>query len=207
LAPAHLADSGHRAHSVSAVVIRDLLPGRHGDLGPGAVHLAGARVSGQLNLADVHGQARLTLRGCHLADPVPASEAHLLRFVLADCHLPGLHADGLRVDGDVVMRGAVITDSRPEGLVRLPGARIGGTMDGTSLNAPGGPVLDLEHATTPGPGYRRTCCAPARRTATPTTTGRSFSTGSPMPPCPRRERAGGGGCTGYRLRLGQVECW
>ncbi len=91
----------------------------HGELS--AVRLPGARISGQLNL-----------NGAELANQAG----------------PALIADGLQVDGGLVLaEGFTATGHCERGAVRLPGAHIGGqlNLDGAQLINNAGPALIGDH--------------------------------------------------------------
>ncbi|PZS20558.1 MAG: hypothetical protein DLM60_08540, partial [Pseudonocardiales bacterium] len=91
----------------------------HGELG--AVRLPGAHITGQLNL-----------NGAELTNQAG----------------PALIADGLRVDGGLVLaEGFTATGHYARGAVRLPGAHISGqlNLDGVALVNPAGPALIGDH--------------------------------------------------------------
>ncbi|MGH3546958.1 MAG: hypothetical protein ACRDQU_02305 [Pseudonocardiaceae bacterium] len=91
----------------------------HGELG--AVRLPGAHITGQLNL-----------NGAELTNQAG----------------PALIADGLRVDGGLVLaEGFTATGHYARGAVRLPGAHISGqlNLDGATLVNPAGPALIGDH--------------------------------------------------------------
>jgi adhesin HecA-like repeat protein len=150
---------------VRAQLLVELLTGRTGpkDARPRAVKLAGARVTGMLDLEAAALACPLTLRGCSFAEAVNLDEAHAPAVRLPGCHLPGLTAKqletrgnleldhgftassgvdlrGARIGGDVVIAGATI-----RGEVVLHGACVGGSVrfDGTTVTNPGGIALDM----------------------------------------------------------------
>jgi hypothetical protein len=118
----------------------------------GAVRLADAHISGQLNLS----HAKLTNQ---------AGRA--------------LISEHLRVDSDMFVEGFTATGHSPDGAVRLADAHISGQLNLSHANLanPAGPVLDLEDATAKhlflpaqvicphGAAKRASCGAPARQLA------------------------------------------
>jgi uncharacterized protein YjbI with pentapeptide repeats len=111
-----------------------------------ALRLAGARITGALNLqyADVDHAVRLS--DCFFEDVPVLYAARLRQLNLRGSALPGLDAATLRVDGVLRMSGCLF-----EGPVRLGGAQISGAlfMDGAAIDEPppGQPALQLNHVT------------------------------------------------------------
>jgi uncharacterized protein YjbI with pentapeptide repeats len=111
-----------------------------------ALRLAGARITGALNLqyADVDHAVRLS--DCFFEDVPVLYAARLRQLNLRGSALPGLDAATLRVDGVLRMSGCLF-----EGPVRLGGAQISGAlfMDGAAIGEPppGQPALQLNHVT------------------------------------------------------------
>ncbi|MFH9731573.1 membrane-associated oxidoreductase [Streptomyces sp. NPDC017260] len=132
--------------TVRAVVLRTLLldgPRQGGEVA--ALNLAGARVTGPLELQYATVDHPVRLRHCHF-DDVPRLYAARLRDVnLSESVLPGLIAHALRVEG--VLR---LTRARFGGMVRLGGAEITSSLylESTEIHAPDteGPVLQLNQA-------------------------------------------------------------
>jgi hypothetical protein len=148
------AEHGHSwgpERSVRAEVIRRLLlGGRSADGEIASLRLAGVRVTGRLDL--IHATVPYAIRfwNCFF-DQAPNLYALRVRQLnFSRCHLPGLDAATIRVDG--VLR---ITGSRIPGPVRLGGAQICGAffLDGADLGeqspdqAERDPILQLNHAT------------------------------------------------------------
>ncbi|GLY89689.1 hypothetical protein [Actinoallomurus iriomotensis] len=137
--------------SVRAEVIRRLLVnGRPADGEIASLRLAGVRVTGRLDLRHATVPYAVRFWNCRF-DHAPNLYAMRIRQLnFSQCHLPGLDAATIRVDG--VLR---ITGSRIPGAVRLGGARISGAffLDKADLgeersdDAERDPVLQLNHAT------------------------------------------------------------
>jgi hypothetical protein len=133
------------ARTVRAEVLRELLisgpaplPGHIGGL-----RLAGARVTGPLDLA--HGRLDLPFAflECWFDEPIDLSAARTRAVVIRDCRMPGLRADGLHTDGDLDLRGALCTAE-----LDLTDARIGGslTLSRAQLANPGDVALRIDGA-------------------------------------------------------------
>ncbi|WP_447037322.1 membrane-associated oxidoreductase [Streptomyces sp. DSM 118878] len=147
-APGPDADWGP-ARTVRAEVLRALLLGGAATEGNTPVlRVTGARVSGVLDLQYAEIAAPIHLKACLFEDVPELYRAQLRPLSLSRCHLPGLHAIALRVDGSLRM-----PDCRVLGPVRLGGARIAGgvTLYGAHLGERGvnldEPVLALNHVT------------------------------------------------------------
>ena len=137
--------------SVRAEVIRKLLlSGRSVDGEIASLRLAGVRVTGGLDLRHATVPYAIRFWNCSF-DQAPNLYALRVRQLnFSRCHLPGLDAATIRVDG--VLR---ITGSRIPGAIRLGGARISGAffLDNADLGeehpdtAERDPILQLNHAT------------------------------------------------------------
>ncbi|MFF7486263.1 membrane-associated oxidoreductase [Streptomyces luteogriseus] len=144
--PARGADWGPE-RTVRAAVVRALLlsaPQEDGETA--ALRLAGARITGVLNLqyADIDHAVRLS--ECFFENVPVLYAARLRQLNLRGSVLPGVDAATLRVDG--VLR---MSDCLFDGPVRLGGAQISGAlfMDGAEIDEPptGQPALQLNHVT------------------------------------------------------------
>ncbi|WP_405846077.1 membrane-associated oxidoreductase [Streptomyces sp. NBC_01518] len=141
-----LGDDWGPERSVRAEVLRALL--LNGPQEPGEIaslNLAGARITGRLDLQYATIDHPVRLRYCHF-DDVPRFYACRLRELnFGDSALPGLTAHAMRVDG--VLR---LTRSRFRGVVRLAGAKVAGSlyMESAEIIAPDAeePVLQLNQA-------------------------------------------------------------
>ncbi|MFJ7067785.1 membrane-associated oxidoreductase [Streptomyces sp. NPDC101115] len=134
--------------TVRAEVLRALLLG-----GPlqeteiPALRLAGARITGTLDLAHGTIEHALHLNDCYFEDTPLLYAARLRQLNLSGSVLPGLAAATVHVEGMVQL-----SDCRFGGLVRLGGARIEGAlfMNGCDISPPDTsewPALRLGHAT------------------------------------------------------------
>jgi hypothetical protein len=141
------------ARSIAAGDLRDLLRGRLvTDPDPRGLRLRAVRIRGRLDLDNLTTTIKLTLLDCLLDEGITAGAAHLPGLSLQRCLLihssePALHADELRTDARISLRGSIIVTSTAEGAVRMLGAQIGGAMDcsGTTIMNRSGPALHGEH--------------------------------------------------------------
>ncbi|WP_330344000.1 membrane-associated oxidoreductase [Streptomyces longwoodensis] len=110
-----------------------------------ALDLAGARVTGRLDLQYATVEHPVRLRHCHFAEPLRCYAARLRELNLSESALPGLVAHAVHVEG--VLR---LTRTRCTGVVRLGGTRVGGSLylEGAQVLAPDAeePVLQLNQA-------------------------------------------------------------
>jgi len=160
--------------SIRATVIRDILRGKlASDSDPRGIELRGARIDGYLDLRHIPAAVPLSLETCYLASgadfsyaelkSVDLSHCRIRGLVLRDTHVsgqlaasgatvssaigPALHADGLRVDGDLVLNdGFTATGVGATGTVRLLGAYVGGqlAMSGAMISNHTGPALHAD---------------------------------------------------------------
>ncbi|WP_228122215.1 hypothetical protein [Saccharothrix syringae] len=137
---------------VRAELIRDLLLGRHGELDPRGVLIAGVRVLGLLDLDRVTAVTGLALVGSALPDGFTCRHASLPELALDESLVSGVFAVGLLIEGGLFLRGAVVRSDGEAGGVRLSGAHIGGAavFDGGELVNSSGPALSAEHLRTEG---------------------------------------------------------
>ncbi|MEU7413758.1 membrane-associated oxidoreductase [Streptomyces sp. NPDC042638] len=132
--------------TLRAEVLRALLldgPRQDGEIP--SLNLAGARITGRLDLQYATVDHPVRLRHCHFDEAPRCYAARLRELNLSESVLPGLVAHAVQVDG--VMR---LTRARCHGVVRMGGARITGSLylEGAHVAAPGGeePVLQLNQA-------------------------------------------------------------
>jgi hypothetical protein len=131
--------------TVRADVLRALLTGPPPDGAPvPALRVTGARVTGTLDLRDAVVTAPVVLRGCRFDAAPDLDSARTSRLRLTGSTLPGLHAPGLRVDGDLHLDGCRVT-----GGIRLDGARVEGTanLENAVLTNPGATAVTALAAT------------------------------------------------------------
>ncbi|MFF9910239.1 membrane-associated oxidoreductase [Streptomyces sp. NPDC013457] len=130
--------------TVRAEVIRTLLLGDPSEPGEvPALHLAGARIAGVLNLqyAEIPHPVRLTACRFEQAPQFHGTQTSLLD--LSSSYLPALRATAIRVDD--VLR---LTGCRIPGSLQLGSAQVTGGifLDRARLGADGGPALELSRA-------------------------------------------------------------
>jgi hypothetical protein len=126
---------------VRARLLYELLTGRSGpeNARPRALRLAGARISGTLDLEAATLTFPLTLSDCFFEEPVGLRQAQTLAIRLSGSQLPGLDAEQLATRNDLELDEAAI-----QGEVNLLGARIGGSLQlsGATLDNPDGTALN-----------------------------------------------------------------
>ncbi|MFI0348903.1 hypothetical protein [Actinomadura sp. 9N407] len=127
------------------------------------IKIAGARITGRLDLESRTLPRSLLLRACHLQHAPNLDEASASTIRLPGCHLPGLSARQLRTTGDVELNDGFTAN----GEVDLLGAHIGGkmTFSGATLRNPGGRSLNADRLTAVVAGLTgliKRCPLPAR---------------------------------------------
>ncbi|MEU2063308.1 membrane-associated oxidoreductase [Streptomyces sp. NPDC013455] len=132
--------------TLRAEVLRTLLldgPRQDGEIA--SLSLAGARITGRLDLQYATIDHPVRLRHCRFEQAPRCYAARLREFNLSESALPGLVAHAVQVDG--VLR---LTRARCHGVVRLGGARIAGSLylEGAEVDVPDAeePVLQLNQA-------------------------------------------------------------
>ncbi|MFF3595263.1 oxidoreductase [Kitasatospora indigofera] len=105
--------------TVRAEVLRALLLGGSA----GRLRLAGALITGELDLADSTVGGTITLEGCRFERPVVLRGASMRSTGLIDCWIPGLDGWLLQVDGNLFFQ-----DSTIEGRLTLTRAHITGEL-------------------------------------------------------------------------------
>ena len=140
-----LASSTDPGLRVRAAVVRELLLGRCGGVDPRGVRIRGARIVGALDLEHVTAVARLVLIECVL-DRVNLSRTVLPQLVLTGSRAAAINADGIQVDGDLLLSQTRISGTGAMGALCLPNARITGILDlqEAEVSNDSGPAL---HAT------------------------------------------------------------
>nr|WP_202529198.1 membrane-associated oxidoreductase [Streptomyces sp. SID486] len=144
--------------TVRARVLRALLlAGPRQDGETASLSLAGARVTGRLDLQYATVDHPVRLRHCHFEEAPRFHAARLRELNLSESFLPGFVGHALQADG--VVR---LTRTRCHGVLRLGGARIGGSLylESARVSAPDAeePVLQLNQSAVGGdlwaPGLR-----------------------------------------------------
>jgi hypothetical protein len=121
---------------------------------PRSLRLAGARIVGTLDLEAARLPCPVLLLGCWFEEPVNLIEASVPALRLPGCHLPGLRAAQLTVDGNLELNDGFTAD----GEVNLLGAHVGGHLvcSGATLASRQRPALNGERITV---GQSMTCNA------------------------------------------------
>lgn len=136
--------STDQASDVRAVVIRDLLRGKYTDQpDPRGVRLRGARILGELDLADVRTEIPLTLQDCSHDEPLSLTRAHLPHLDLSGSTFPALEAADFVCEHDLQL-----SNVRSQRL-HLVGANVSGQVNLTDarLCASSTPALNSERIT------------------------------------------------------------
>jgi hypothetical protein len=81
--------------TVRAEVLAELLIEPSRSQLPRALRLAGARITGTLNLEAAELRCPVLLQGCWFEQPLSLTEAYAPALRLPGCHVPGLHAEQL----------------------------------------------------------------------------------------------------------------
>jgi hypothetical protein len=128
--------------TVPAALLTELLTTSQGSRRPRALRLAGARITGKLDLEAAELACPLLLRGCWFAEPPTLDEAQAPSVRLPGCHLPGLSADQLTTKGNLELNEGFSAT----GEVSLLGAHVGGQLDlsGATLTNPNGRTLTAD---------------------------------------------------------------
>lgn len=128
--------------NVRAELLRLLVLGKEGyRLHEKGLRLSGAWITGILDLEGCRVPRDIGLKDCHFeASPVLRS-AIIDNLFLDGSVMPGLRADRLGARGCVSLQGATVN-----GEVRLPGARLGGSIeaDGVVITSPDGLAVNAE---------------------------------------------------------------
>jgi hypothetical protein len=125
---------------IRAEVIRGIVLGQqgagHGEVA--AVRLAGARISGLLDLIHAEVPFPVYLHGCWLEKAPDLRWSNIRHLDLSDSHFPAINAESAHIERDLVMAGCVAR------AVTLRRARVGGdlTMRGARLSGESGLSID-----------------------------------------------------------------
>ena len=141
---------------------------------PKGIRIRGARIEGPLDLEGATLLHRLSLIRCAIPEGILLTDARARRIDLSGSYIRGLHADGLAVEGDLVLSGARLENPNGDalvadrmtvegdvflnlefhatGAVRLVGARIRGALACTNarLENPNGDALVADRMTVEG---------------------------------------------------------
>jgi hypothetical protein len=132
---------------VRAQLLYELLTGINGprDDRPRALKLAGARITGALDLEAATLVCPLILRSCSFEQLINLQEAHASVVRLPGCRAPALHGKQLQTLGNLELNENFAAD----GEVNLVEGHIGGTFDcsGATLANADGPALSADGLT------------------------------------------------------------
>jgi hypothetical protein len=135
---------------IRAQLLYQLLTGgnRPEDVRPRALRLAGARISGTLDLDGAELVCPLLLRDCWLDEPVTFAEARAVAIRLPGCYLPALQAEQLVTRVNLELDEGFTS----QGEVSLLGAHVGGVLSlmGATLTDPNGCALNADGLTVDG---------------------------------------------------------
>lgn len=139
-------DEGSAAPAIRAAVIRELLLDRDRQLDPRGVRIRGASITGDLNLDHMSVSYGLSLVNCEISGEIRAEYAKIGGIDLSGSRFTSIHADGLRVDGDMVLEGAVGHSDRDSGTVRMILAHVTGQFicDGLKISNASGPCMIMD---------------------------------------------------------------
>jgi hypothetical protein len=141
--------------TVAAAMLAELLTAPVG--GEGWTHrplrLAGARITGLLDLQGATLTRSLDLADCHFESSFLCEDAQAIAIRLVGCHLPGFSGPGLSTRGHLRLADGFTAT----GKVNLLGAHIGGNLDcdGATFGNPGGTALNGDKVTVAGSMFCR----------------------------------------------------
>ncbi|MFG2373220.1 oxidoreductase [Streptomyces sp. NPDC048504] len=133
--------------TVRATVIVALLLGANA-VQSGAVaglRLAGARISGHLNLAGAQIAHALWLDDCWFEESMNLLGASLRTLVITGSRVPGIEADSARIEGNLDLRGSVV-----ESLASSPFNHVSTALSLSDARVTGGMLLNGAHISAPG---------------------------------------------------------
>ena len=114
---------------VRSDLIRKLLLGHHGSLDPRGVRLTRAHVTGTLDLDNLRTPIPLRLRECAIDEPIQLADARLPLLDLSGSRVVSIHANGLRIESSLLLRGLRGRCDDERGTLLLEGARIDRMLD------------------------------------------------------------------------------
>jgi len=147
------------SRQLRAQLLFELLTRKDGstDPRPRSLRLAGARITGVLDLEASTLACPVLLRGCYFDESIALIEASTYALRLPGCHVPGLLAAQLRTQGNLELNDGFTSHDE----IDLVGAHIGGQLnfngatitnpDGIALRADG---LTVDQALLFGSGFR-----------------------------------------------------
>jgi hypothetical protein len=124
---------GDTSRQIRADLVRLIATGGTPECGlhPVGIILRGAFITGTLDLQFTRCRGRVALHRCRFAEGPNLARAEIAQLSLQGSHLPGLFAQGIRVEGDLFLHRMTAT-----GTVDVNGARIGGQLacEGATLD-------------------------------------------------------------------------
>ncbi|OFE10584.1 hypothetical protein [Rhodococcus sp. 1139] len=141
------ADQWPADRRIPANAIRTVLLGDHTGFDPRGLRIAGARITGDVDLAHITFDYPLHMVRCRIDQPIVFDAAKLAELDLAASHIRSLSVDGATITG-ALFANRITT----HGMISAVGATIGGQLSvtGAYLNNPGADVLTLDNATITG---------------------------------------------------------
>ncbi|MQP33456.1 hypothetical protein GEO20_15925 [Rhodococcus erythropolis] len=141
------ADQWPADRRIPASALRTVLLGDHTGFDPRGLRIAGARITGDVDLAHITFNYPLHMVRCRIDQPINLYAATLRALNLTASHIQSLFLDGATITG-----GLFAKQITSRGAIRAIGATIGGQLNltGARLNNPGAEVLTLDGATITG---------------------------------------------------------
>lgn len=126
---------GDTTREIRADLLRLIITGGTPECGlhPVGIMLSGAFISGTLDLQFAKGRGLVALHKCRFTERPNLAQAEIAQLSLQGSLLPGLFAQGIRVEGGLFLRGVTAT-----GTVDVNGARIIGQIDCDGATLDGG---------------------------------------------------------------------
>ncbi|UAK31465.1 hypothetical protein K8O92_27365 [Nocardia asteroides] len=130
-----------------AAALRTVLIDRDLSVGPRGLRINGVRITGPVDLENVQFEHPLHLTGSRVEPNIDLSGSTLKELNLSGSYITSLNLTNATITGGLVAR-----DEFTTGMIRAPGASIGGQLDlrGAKLTNPNQDVLDLGGATVTG---------------------------------------------------------
>ncbi|MEU0876972.1 hypothetical protein ABZ345_00120 [Lentzea sp. NPDC005914] len=149
MSPDSLRRTTSHAHVIHADLILDLLLGRLGHhLHPRGIGIRYAHIvsDAPIDMRSMTFPVGIHLKYCVFDSPVIAHDVEVPWLCFDDCEMPYFHADRIRVEGSLFLRGLRTTGAHRFGSVRLLGAKINGNLeaDGTTLHNTAGAAIHAE---------------------------------------------------------------
>ncbi|ROZ52762.1 hypothetical protein EEB12_28300 [Rhodococcus sp. WS1] len=138
------ADQWPAERCIPASALRTVLLGDHTGFDPRGLRIAGARITGDVDLAHITFDYPLHMVRCRIDRPIAFDAAKLAELDLTASHIRSLSVDGATITG-ALFANRIIT----HGMISAVGATIGSqlSLTGAHLNNPGADVLTLDGAT------------------------------------------------------------